>query len=446
VDDRVAVLEFELRRARDTINALRKELTSRSGNKTGHQQSDTRRTSTDTKNTLVEDEPNNENDGSGSDEEEDDEMEPGSREQHALNYLVNEYLLCSGFKLSAITFSDENSEEDFDDWDAIGLNEMKPPNLWRLYRDYLTGRGRQRPLRVQTSEAQVQTDIEEAVRDSSRMEELERELDEAAKSRETLSECIASKDAEREALETKVASLQETVDRLQRDIKRPVENVSAPVLPRTLASAKQYRSYGNVALKTASASLVQYIVDSCVTLSDNSNVMSDGGAENNPEQVLLRTLDSGLQRVVPNVILTGREELIPLLLVTIRLHWDAATRDRLLHVLFNLIKRPDVDQRVAIVRGFRAMAADDVADGDDRSNRIEAELLPQCWEQIGHKYEERRMLVAETCGALVPFVPAALRGSLILSMLQQLALEDKVGQTSLHFTACNFHFDSVESK
>lgn len=32
--------------------------------------------------------------------------------------------------------SDENSEEDFEDWDSIGLNVSKPPNLLRLYRDF----------------------------------------------------------------------------------------------------------------------------------------------------------------------------------------------------------------------------------------------------------------------------------------------------------------------
>ena len=51
-------------------------------------------------------------------------------------------------------------------------------------------------------------------------------------------------------------------------------------------------------------------------------------------------------------------------------------RDRLLNLLFNLIKRPDQDQRRTILAGFRAMAA--AAGGD----RVEAELLPQCWEQV----------------------------------------------------------------
>ena len=37
--------------------------------------------------------------------------------------------------------------------------------------------------------------------------------------------------------------------------------------------------------------------------------------------------------------------------------------------------------------------------------RVEAELLPQCWEQLAHKYPERRLLVAESCGTLAPYIP-----------------------------------------
>ncbi len=47
---------------------------------------------------------------------------------------MNEYLLRRGYKLTAITFSDENADEDFEDWDSIGLNVAKPPSLLRLYR------------------------------------------------------------------------------------------------------------------------------------------------------------------------------------------------------------------------------------------------------------------------------------------------------------------------
>ncbi|KAJ9580267.1 hypothetical protein L9F63_004080, partial [Diploptera punctata] len=55
---------------------------------------------------------------------------------------------------------------------------------------------------------------------------------------------------------------------------------------------------------------------------------------------------------------------------------------------------------------------------------VENEILPQCWEQISHKHVERRLLVAESCSALAPYVSSTIRNSLMLSMLQQM-LEDK---------------------
>lgn len=83
--------------------------------------------------------------------------------------------------------------------------------------------------------------------------------------------------------------------------------------------------------------------------------------------------------------------------------------------------------------------------------RTETELLPQCWEQvsfsldllrslsiflfycflsngfhqlqINHTYEERRLLVAQSCGELAEFVRPEIRDSLILSIVQQL-IED----------------------
>lgn len=36
--------------------------------------------------------------------------------------------------------------------------------------------------------------------------------------------------------------------------------------------------------------------------------------------------------------------------------------------------------------------------------QVEAELFPQIWEQIDHKFYERRLLVAESCGILTPHI------------------------------------------
>lgn len=81
---------------------------------------------------------------------------------------------------------------------------------------------------------------------------------------------------------------------------------------------------------------------------------------------------------------------------------------------------------------------------------IENELLPLCWEELNHKYVERRLLVSELCCVLAPHLSvnfrlliclilyikdfmlnaiicsqSTSRNSLLLSILQQMLLEDK---------------------
>uniref|UniRef100_A0A8C2ZZD5 RAB11 binding and LisH domain, coiled-coil and HEAT repeat containing n=1 Tax=Cyclopterus lumpus TaxID=8103 RepID=A0A8C2ZZD5_CYCLU len=137
------------------------------------------------------------------------------------------------------------------------------------------------------------------------------------------------------------------------------------------------------------------------------------------EESVMLMLGRCLPHIVPNVLLAKREELIPLILCTACLHPEPKERDKLLHILFNLIKRPDDEQRQMILTGCVAFAR------HVGPTRVEAELLPQCWEQINHKYPERRLLVAESCGALAPYLPKEIRSSLVLSMLQQMLAEDK---------------------
>lgn len=122
--EKVAVLEFELRKARDAIRSLRNNLTVVTEKKT-----DDAETSSASKPMT------NEECGGGAD----NPLLP--HEQQSLNFLVNEYLLQHNYKLTAITFSEEeeNQNVDFDDWDAVGLNISKPPKLGQLYRHFYHG-------------------------------------------------------------------------------------------------------------------------------------------------------------------------------------------------------------------------------------------------------------------------------------------------------------------
>lgn len=69
-------------------------------------------------------------------------------------------------------------------------------------------------------------------------------------------------------------------------------------------------------------------------------------------ETLVEILVKTLPRIVPNVILNKREEVIPLLLSAIRLHSDSSEREKLIHLLFNLKKRPQEDERQMILAGI----------------------------------------------------------------------------------------------
>nr|XP_015880041.2 RAB11-binding protein RELCH [Ziziphus jujuba var. spinosa] len=131
----------------------------------------------------------------------------------------------------------------------------------------------------------------------------------------------------------------------------------------------------------------------------------------------IQILADALPKIVPYVLINHREELLPLIMCAIERHPDSSTRDSLTHTLFNLIKRPDEQQRRIIMDACVSLAK------NVGEMRTEIELLPQCWEQINHMYEERRLLVAQSCGELAEYVRPEIRDSLILSIVQQL-IED----------------------
>ncbi|XP_058089002.1 uncharacterized protein LOC131235710 [Magnolia sinica] len=149
-------------------------------------------------------------------------------------------------------------------------------------------------------------------------------------------------------------------------------------------------------------------------------VKADNQRETTSEKMGLETiqiLSDALPKIVPYVLINHREELLPLIMCAIERHPDSSVRDSLTHTLFNLIKRPDEQQRRIIMDACVTLAK------NVGEMRTESELLPQCWEQINHMYEERRLLVAQSCGELAEFVRPEIRDSLILSIVQQL-IED----------------------
>ncbi|XP_034415598.1 RAB11-binding protein RELCH homolog isoform X2 [Cyclopterus lumpus] len=456
-DERVAVLEFELRKAKETIQALRANLTHAAESEVPSQERKNYKSS------LEIQEP----------------IRP--LEKRALNFLVNEYLLKNEYKLSSITFSDENDDQDFELWDDVGLNIPKPPDLLQLYRNC----GTPLPSPRDTVDVSVGVDFGDLpgnciAQDPPKKPDL---------SHQQQTEVVQELEYQISLLNNEKQSLAEQIKKLQSEIQTLKRTVSSPP-PATLDLGSQNTSHRLSSSTTTTSSTDplsvpptdngQYLdirgVSEPETKSDPSSTQtisqphpqslntlkrrppvqfaqpnrklspafqqallsfcrmcSDSrlGAEvsriADSEESVMLMLGRCLPHIVPNVLLAKRErmvthlcqELIPLILCTACLHPEPKERDKLLHILFNLIKRPDDEQRQMILTGCVAFAR------HVGPTRVEAELLPQCWEQINHKYPERRLLVAESCGALAPYLPKEIRSSLVLSMLQQMLAEDK---------------------
>lgn len=420
-DDRLAVLEFELRKARETIHSLRSQLTDQAAKlqDSFHPNADPQGGGeSSAKLSLISDLV---------EDPEDDEIPAiRSHERRTINYLVNEYLLQQGCKLTSITFSDENSEEDFEDWDSVGLNVAKPPSLLRLFRDF------GQHIIPQKDRTEQSSQTEEPLIDNAKIAQLEDQI----QALET--QCQVLRD-EREELSCQLSDYQKRQDQSECQVKNlQQENQNLEELIETLKTNQQAEAQVNTENSMItkepieemevdlnppfpiSKTLFQLLSERCHIRSEpTTDEILTKMSEADTLDAILQILASSLPNIVPNVILAKRDELIPLLLITIQMHPESKIRDHFLNLLFNLIKRPEASQREMIIRGFQAMAQ------KSGPARIESELLPQCWEQIGHKYEERRILVAETCGQLMPFTPSNLRASLLMSMLQQMALEDR---------------------
>uniref|UniRef100_A0A914X366 HEAT repeat protein n=1 Tax=Plectus sambesii TaxID=2011161 RepID=A0A914X366_9BILA len=242
--------------------------------------------------------------------------------------------------------------------------------------------------------------------------------------------------AKNEELSAEIGLLSADIEemKLRLDIKSTIDSGAAAALEEESSSRKQKTfivSHTSPITKPVAAEIerhrsvpvgfAKYIrsKQSTAASKDDERLLTEISSMASNADELVSLLSRCLPQIVPNVLINKREELIPLLICAMVLHSNTAVRDQLLSTLYNLVKKPDERQRQMILAGCDAFAR------YAGPMRAEAELLPQCWEQINHKHVERRLLVAETCGVLAPSLPPALLSSLVLSMLQQMIVEDK---------------------
>ncbi|RDD47230.1 LisH domain and HEAT repeat-containing protein KIAA1468 [Trichoplax sp. H2] len=472
-EDQVAVLEFELRKAQDTIKALRGSLTMATEGQTEGNMKEKKQVITKDDIPSV-DEP----------------ILP--HEKRALNYLVNEYLLKQNYRLTSITFTDENDDQDFEDWDDVGLNVPKPPGLLAMFR------GSAMPVMPNEEferEKQMLRDEINAL-DTTRTS-----LNEQLQSINNVNENLQIKNEEMEQV---IVQLKNELDEARRQPSPPIQEIQEEHILNNNITESQEEEFTSrnepeenesektthndiefdqpevvtddrsIAVEQLNAEIEhtenQDATTEKVELSTDQEEVSQLGEDNSrifdPKNVISKLLDSNPEKmstafltllrsmvlnikeeedrltseicniedtvesavglltrclpfIVPNVLLNKRDELLPMILFATIQQTDKNERDKLLHMLFNLIKRPEQLQRKVIIEGCVAYAK------HAGPGRTEEELLPQCWLQIDHKFHERRLLVIEACGALASHLSEEITSSLILSMLKQMYFENK---------------------
>nr|GME05259.1 lisH domain and HEAT repeat-containing protein KIAA1468 homolog isoform X1 [Ipomoea batatas] len=396
-------------------------------------------------------------------------------ERKYLNCAVKEYLLIAGYRLTAMTFYEEVTDQSLDVWP--NSSACAPDALRHYYYQYLSSSTEAAEALFKSKEMvearvmSLQKDIKDKENlvqnlkqslDGKRKElndcraeitSLKMQIEEAHSQQNLLastseiyeSPSVDGYNEEMKLLVNEIQSLKASHEERNAEEKDEVGGLHDYNIPecRNGLSLSDLRTEDSQLLIDQTSEVVKKPEELSVPLVDDSlpekpeNFTAFNGeaptetnspvvkpdslvAEPIPEKMGLGTiqiLSDSLPKIVPYVLINHREELLPLIMCAIERHPESSTRDSLTHTLFNLIKRPDEQQRRIIMDACVTLAR------NVGEMRTETELLPQCWEQINHMYEERRLLVAQSCGELAEFVRPEIRDSLILSIVQQL-IED----------------------
>ena len=432
-DERVAILEYELRTARETINQLKSELSDLTKSEKGTEDVD-------------EDVDN---------DEEDEQAKP--HEKKALNYVVNDYLIMHGYKFTAITFSDECDGQNLEDWDEEGCIGQKPSSLLKLWR----GSGTQTTLSNNLCESEAQTEdfefeaykdrvnsltlenenLSTALKDIQlEVKNLEKQIEEAKTEREldvfNHSQMVKNLEEEKQKLMDDMKQISKSpakhiedvrnpaVEREEGDgaslIDEPITTSSSPSVERE--SFKYYPKTQEQFLESNLSNIPRVMTNEfqlkLITRSFPVNI-AQSFEFNSQNEDIVQLLSELLPKIIPNLVLSSRTDIVPVIMTCINENTNKKTRENLFASLFNLMKRPDDSMRPAILSGLFWLVHQNKWDGV----KIEEELIPHILEQINLKYYEKKLLVGEIIAVIANHVSSSIRSSLLVSLCLQL-LED----------------------
>jgi hypothetical protein len=398
-------------------------------------------------------------------------------DKNVINFLINEYLLEQNYKMTHITFAEEN-DLDLEDWDVVGLNRSKPPNLFQLYRYYLNKKnsnfiGEQKALiakeleskkenplpntqtqtsfvnettemgvqtitieynsistntySIETREAETFANLDHDTFDKQKMQ-----INKLLEKQEILLKSISKLENEIECLSAERELNLKRIDTISLDLEKAYKstNASAQIETKlengvdTIPVTKEINKH-EIPPERKIPIVFKEIFNNSLNVTYETNDELDIVEEiknvklttNHAFYLLLKYLPL----ITENVLSEKRIFLIPLLLVTslIEKDYNHQPEYNLLKLLFNLIDTPNIRQRSIIIDAcsqFSKLA------GPTCANNY---LLPQCWEQLNDRNEEKRMLVAEACSRLAPFIYNEMRSSLMFSILKQIIEQEK---------------------
>jgi hypothetical protein len=226
---------------------------------------------------------------------------------------------------------------------------------------------------------------------------------------------------------------------LKIDTQTSTEPIEAPTSPKqqqqqseiakTLNSVEDILNYKERKIPVVfKESLTNYL--STKLESNNESILLQVNKLTVDDECLFNTLNDCLPTIVSIVNIENRLNLIPLILITAVIKENKSITNHkdihLLKHLFNLIERPNEQERLMILAGcvhFCKLVG---------PMCINNQLLPLCWEQINDENEERRIMIAQACSTLAPYIDSEMRSSLLFSILKQIIEEDKSDNVRLY--------------
>ncbi|CAH2217186.1 jg2770 [Pararge aegeria aegeria] len=351
----IAVLEFELRKARETINALRANLTQFA----------------DGDSALDKNSKSNFNQRS---------LKP--HEKRALNFLINEYLLLQNYKLTSITFSDENPDQEFEDWDDVGLNMPRPDNLISLFWGSTTNLNVSKVdastgMEMHTANMKCQTDIDDN------------------------NVCLLIQAEEIELLKQKIIALETEKLNFQKLYDAALVSLNSLTSPTSESKGLELQISSEKILSTQSR-LEQANEIKPLTCTASENHYGSGNSTHSatPEQFEMIYSDktsSGIRSEAAALLAAAAALLPP----------GDTRRPRLLHSLLTLYKKPEPPDAKAICEATCLV----VKWGGS------GEVLSSIAELLASRSSERRVLASQVCLSIAPYVPIELCTSLLLSLV-----------------------------